>query len=64
EKSFSSDYVKYHIFHEFTHCIQFLEFYQLVIEDFPSKLQLPVFKETADFIACEKTYSGLEKSYM
>ncbi|QOD38647.1 collagenase [Candidatus Wolbachia massiliensis] len=62
EKPFSDNYIKYHISHEFTHCIQFLKFYQPVIEGLSPKLQLPVFEGSADFIACEKTYDGLEKN--
>ncbi|NSM56662.1 hypothetical protein HET73_04325 [Wolbachia endosymbiont of Atemnus politus] len=61
DKPFPSDYIKYHISHEFTHCIQFLKFYQPVVEGLSPKLQLPVFEGSADFIACEKTCDGLEK---
>lgn len=59
---FSNDAIKYHISHEFTHCIQFLKFYQPVVEGSSPQLQLPILEGSADFIACEKTCNGLEKN--
>ncbi|MDG7053621.1 MAG: collagenase [Wolbachia endosymbiont of Alcedoecus sp.] len=59
---FSDDAIEYHVSHEFAHCIQFLKFYQPVIEGLSPKLQLPVFEGSADFIACEKTCNGLEEN--